>query len=155
MWHFFPGCHQKGPNVACRNKCFRTRTRWHARSSPWWACRRSIGRSGAEATATLLVCDTTSLTDRSLPVQRRHGGSLLRQLEGEDAPVAGDVEAPRGDKDGGEVAQSGHAFPRLAPHGYLLAGIAPEAMQSVISLGADDPDNRFGTAVRGGDDRRS
>ena len=27
-----------------------------------------------------------------------------RQVEGEDAPVAGNVETPGGDKDGGEVA---------------------------------------------------
>ena len=53
------------------------------------------------------------------------------------------------------MTQPIHTFPSASPSEYLLASIAAETVQAVITLRANSPDNRFGGTVRGGDDRRA
>lgn len=67
--------------------------------------------------------------------------------------IAGDIELPSGDKDVGEEVGRSCYSPAHLPCMCLFAIIATEAVQSVITVGAGNSDNRFGAAICCGDDQ--
>src|SRR6266700_251825 len=76
----------------------------------------------------------------------RHAALLgrRRQAKGIEPAIGADKEMPVGGDQRLEMAQAGDE--RRAGEQYL-AGIAAKAVQPVVALGAEDPDDRIGGAV--------
>src|SRR5271166_1894599 len=80
---------------------------------------------------------------------------LLSELECVEAAVAGHVEPIPGDDERLEMVQAAHGFVAAAAGEDWLTGVSAIAMQAIVALGADDPDDGVRAPVRGGHDRRS
>jgi len=96
--------------------------------------------------------DTLKLRDRSRArLSPGLRGMNFSERECVDRAVGGDIEAVLAGDQRLKMVQAAH---RLQRRRERLAAVAPERMQSVVALGANDPHDRIGAAIGRCDDRR-